>query len=64
MFSVLDQSARLAERISRREWLRVGGLSAIGLSLTDLLRASETTTSGFRNGLDTQLRRRRFYAGH
>src|SRR5262245_4021834 len=49
MFSVLEQSAKLAERISRREWLRVGGLSAFGISLTDLLRASETTTSGFQH---------------
>jgi hypothetical protein len=47
MFSVLDQSAWPAERISRREWLRVGGLSAFGLSLTDLLRAAETRSPAF-----------------
>jgi hypothetical protein len=47
VFSVLDQSARLADRISRREWLRVGGLSAFGFSLVELLRASETSSSGF-----------------
>jgi hypothetical protein len=48
MLSVLDPSARLADRISRREWLRVGGLSAFGLSLTDLMRAGEASSSGSR----------------
>src|SRR5262245_42405078 len=42
MLSILDQSASLADRVSRREWLRVGGLSALGVSLTDVLRAGET----------------------
>src|SRR6266481_1128092 len=42
MLSILDQSASLADRVSRREWLRIGGLSALGVSLTDLLRAGET----------------------
>jgi hypothetical protein len=48
MLSVLDQSACLADRISRREWLRVGGLSAFGLSLTDVLRAGESPPSELR----------------
>src|SRR5438552_1462602 len=42
MISVHDQTASLADRVSRREWLRLGGLSTLGVSLTDLLRAGET----------------------
>src|SRR3954451_12807632 len=45
MISVHDQSASLADRVSRREWLRLGGLSALGVSLTDMLRAGETPAS-------------------
>src|SRR5262245_32674142 len=40
MLSVID-TASPADRVSRREWLRVGGLSALGLSLPTLLRAGE-----------------------
>src|SRR5262245_23968604 len=43
MLSILDQSASLADRVSRREWLRVGGLSALGISLPQLLRAGESS---------------------
>src|SRR5216683_4104999 len=39
MFSLEDQPVRLCDGISRREWLRVGGLSVLGLSLPDLLGA-------------------------
>jgi hypothetical protein len=42
MFSLLGDSGRLCDGISRRELLRIGGLSALGLSLPDLLRASQT----------------------
>ncbi|HJZ59273.1 MAG TPA: DUF1501 domain-containing protein [Gemmataceae bacterium] len=42
MFSILDQAASPAERLSRREWLRVGGLSALGVTLPHLLLAGET----------------------
>jgi hypothetical protein len=42
MFSLLGASGRLCDGISRRELLRIGGLSALGLSLPDLLRASQT----------------------
>jgi hypothetical protein len=42
MFSILGQSPRLCDGISRREMLRVGGLGALGLSLPTLLRASQT----------------------
>ena len=44
MLSILDQTAPLADRVSRREWLRVGGLSALGVSLPDLLRAGEAAS--------------------
>src|SRR6185369_10722978 len=39
MFSLQDRPARLCDGISRRELLRVGGLSALGLSLPTLLHA-------------------------
>ncbi len=42
MFSLLDQSLSPTDRVARREWLRVGGLSALGVSLPHLLRAAET----------------------
>jgi hypothetical protein len=41
MFSILGQNTRLCDGISRRELLRVGGLSAFGLSLPQLLQASQ-----------------------
>jgi hypothetical protein len=40
MLSILDQAD-----VSRREWLRVGGLSALGISLAQVLRAGETSAS-------------------
>ncbi len=41
MFSIEDAAVIPGDGISRREWLRVGGLSAMGLSLAGLLRAGE-----------------------
>jgi hypothetical protein len=41
MFSLQDRATVLCDGISRREWLRVGGLSMVGLSLPDLLRAEQ-----------------------
>src|SRR5438094_9025343 len=41
MFSVEDRNHIPGDRISRREWLRVGGLGALGLSLPSLLRAEQ-----------------------
>src|SRR5258708_15740280 len=38
MLSLRDQGHRLCDAVTRREALRVGGLSALGLSLPDLLR--------------------------
>jgi hypothetical protein len=42
MFSILGQNARLCDGISRRELLRVGSLSALGLSLPQLLQAAQS----------------------
>jgi hypothetical protein len=42
MFSILGQNARLCDGISRRELLRVGSLSTLGLSLPRLLQAAQT----------------------
>jgi hypothetical protein len=39
MLSLLDQGARLCDAITRREWLRIGGVGAFGLSLPALLSA-------------------------
>jgi hypothetical protein len=41
MFSLLDRSSRLCDRIDRREMLRLGGAGAFGLSLPSLLAAGE-----------------------
>ena len=41
MFSMEDRAHILGDPISRREWLRVGGLGALGLSLPALLRAEQ-----------------------
>src|SRR5947208_2890363 len=38
MFSIGDHSVPLCEGLTRRQWLRVGGLGAAGLLLPDLLR--------------------------
>ncbi|MCH8828991.1 MAG: DUF1501 domain-containing protein [Planctomycetes bacterium] len=46
MFSIDDRTTRLCDGINRREWLRLGGLSAAGLSLPSLLRAEEGPPAG------------------
>src|SRR6266542_3939374 len=46
MLSILDKSIPPSDAVSRREWLRVGGLSALGLSLTDMLRAGDAPVPG------------------
>src|SRR5438128_955886 len=43
MFALHDHPARLCDGISRRELLRVGGLSVLGLSLPGLLQARPAT---------------------
>src|SRR3569623_3177316 len=40
MLSLCDRGPRLCDGFSRREMLRAGGLSALGLSLPQLLRAA------------------------
>src|SRR5947209_945532 len=39
MLTLADTGPRLCDRLTRRQWLRVGGLSALGLSLPALLRS-------------------------
>ena len=46
MFSLLGTSARLCDGLTRREWLRVGGLGTLGLSLPTLLRARDALPAG------------------
>ena len=43
MYALDDRPNRLCDGQTRREWLRVGGLSALGLGLGDLLRAGPGT---------------------
>ena len=44
MFSIHDQRSR-ANHLDRREWLRVGGLSAVGLTLPQLLQSTQTAAA-------------------
>jgi hypothetical protein len=44
MFSIHDQPTSLCDGLSRRELLRIGGLSTLGLSLPTLLRAREDSS--------------------
>jgi hypothetical protein len=44
MLSILERGARLCDGLTRREWLRVGGLGALGLSLPELLQARAAST--------------------
>lgn len=46
MFSLMGASARLCDGLTRREWLRIGGLGTLGVSLPTLLRARETAPAG------------------
>lgn len=46
MFSIHGESTRLCDNISRRELMRVGGLSALGLSLPQLLQARDSLPAG------------------
>lgn len=44
MFSIHDQRSR-ANHFDRREWLRVGGLSALGLTLPQLLQSTQSAAA-------------------
>ncbi len=46
MFSLLGQPSQMCDGLSRREVLRAGGLSLLGLSLPGLLRASDKAPLG------------------
>jgi hypothetical protein len=50
MFSLHDRPSRLCDGISRRELIRVGGLSTLGLSLPQLLQARTQTADEVRAG--------------
>ena len=41
MLSFLGTGSRLCDRLTRREWLRVGGLGLFGLSIPELLRSGQ-----------------------
>jgi hypothetical protein len=47
MFGLFDKGTRLCDGLTRREWMRAGGLSALGLSLPALVQArgKQTTPS-------------------
>jgi len=45
VFSIRPGNVRLCEGITRREWLRVGGLTPLGLMLPDLLAARSAATA-------------------
>ena len=51
MFSLHDKGTKLCDGLTRREWLRVGGLGALGLSLPTLLEAREDGRAGGVNPL-------------
>src|SRR5579872_5011606 len=50
MFALHDRSSRLCDGVSRRELIRVGGLSVLGLSLPSLLQARVQTADEARAG--------------
>ncbi|MEO1997451.1 MAG: DUF1501 domain-containing protein [Planctomycetaceae bacterium] len=50
MFTIPGQSARTCEGFSRREWLRLGGLSSLGLGLPQLLAAAPQAGSRLTSG--------------
>src|SRR6516162_5206247 len=45
MLTLADTGPRLCDSLTRREWLRVGGLSALGLSLPALVRTRSATAA-------------------
>jgi Protein of unknown function (DUF1501) len=51
VFTFLDRSTRLCDGITRREWLRVGGLSAFGLTLAQLKQAQALSLASHRTEL-------------
>ena len=41
MLTIQDQPTRLCDGMTRRDWLRVGSVGMLGLSLPELLRARQ-----------------------
>jgi hypothetical protein len=50
MLSILERGVRLCDGITRREWLRVGGLALAGISLADVLRLRAAAGTGSGRG--------------
>lgn len=50
MLRAMGTGSRLCDGLSRRDWLRVGGISLGGLSLPQLLRSKATASNGRRSG--------------
>jgi Protein of unknown function (DUF1501) len=50
VWSILGHGPRLCDGLTRREWLRVGGLSAFGLSLPGLLGMRQSLAAGATTG--------------
>lgn len=48
MLTILDDNVPLCDDVTRREWLRLGGLGAFGLTLPGLLAAREQAGAGKR----------------
>ena len=57
MYGLDDRPNRLCDGRSRREWLRVGGLSMLGLSLGELLRAGSMADAANATPPDSSLGR-------
>ncbi len=57
MLSFQTQGVRLCDGLSRREWLRVGGLSAFGLSTTAMNAAASDTSRASLVNMPDHLRR-------
>src|SRR5262249_62196834 len=45
MFRLQNEGQRLCDGLTRREWLHVGGLGMLGLSLPELLQAQRTAAA-------------------
>src|SRR5216683_5274974 len=45
MLTIHQEGARLCDGLTRRDWLRVGGLGLFGLSMPELLRSGQTAAA-------------------
>ncbi len=53
MLSFQNRGTKLCDGLSRREWLRLGGLSAFGLSLPQILQSQQAAASPLPSGITT-----------